>query len=192
SGFAAEPTVNVGIQESGFAAEPTVSVGIQESGFAAEPTVNVGIQESGFSAEPTVNRRGETIFEQARNEIDSASVQMCYALLMVLWVGITYILLVYGMLIRKLMGSSTEKKVLEAWAITLVFDNLVLQMLKSLTIKLWIKWLIQKIKTVRAGEESLMLYFEDYINAKLPAGYQMAQSGAGDMEVEYDAAGMDF
>ncbi|KAK3239525.1 hypothetical protein CYMTET_50555 [Cymbomonas tetramitiformis] len=136
--------------------------------------------------------RAQTIFEQARNEIDSVSVQICYALLMVLWVGITYILLVYGMLIRKLMGSSTEKKVLEAWVITLVFDNLVMQVVKSLTIKVWIQWLIKKFKAARAGEEFLMHWFEGYINSKLPAAYRTVQSDAASTEMEYDAAGIDF
>ncbi|KAK3278492.1 hypothetical protein CYMTET_13573, partial [Cymbomonas tetramitiformis] len=137
-------------------------------------------------------RSAEAIFEQARNEIDSVFVQICYALLLVLWVGLTYILLVYGMLIRELMGSSTERKVLEAWVITLVFDNIVMQTVKSLTIKMWIEWLIQRVKAARGGEEFLMLWFENYINQKLPVAYRMAQSGAGDIEMEYDAAGMDF
>ncbi|KAK3233534.1 hypothetical protein CYMTET_56176 [Cymbomonas tetramitiformis] len=115
--------------------------------------------------------QGDETFEQVRFELDGLAVQVSYLLLMVVWGMITYTLLVYGVAIRSLMGSHGEKSILKAWIITLLFDNLGLQVIKSLTIKVWIKMLRKHIMLIGNGEERLAMWYEDYVSKTLPASY---------------------
>eukprot|EP00854_Cymbomonas_tetramitiformis_P003393 gene3393-4271_t len=127
--------------------------------------------------------RGDAIFDQARVEMDSFWAQLCYTVLVAFWAIVTWTLLVYGTSIRNLMGSSGEKAILQAWGFTLLVDILGMQVLKSFTIKIWIKVLIRKIKSMGKGEEHLALWYEGYMNSKLPLSYS---SGICKDEDEFD------
>ncbi|KAK3258247.1 hypothetical protein CYMTET_32700 [Cymbomonas tetramitiformis] len=92
------------------------------------------------------------------------------------------------------MGQRNEKEMVVAWCVTLVFDNLVLQVVKSLTIKLWILSFVQFLKgRVVTDHEELDLWFEEYMKTKLPTMYTSNWQGDdNERGIEYDVAGMSF
>ncbi|KAK3286035.1 hypothetical protein CYMTET_6381 [Cymbomonas tetramitiformis] len=133
----------------------------------------------------------EKIFQQAQHEFDNGWVQLSFVLLFMGWVVIVIVLLVYANLIRDLMGRRAENRVLEAWIIALLIDNLGMQVLKSLTIKVWLKAMIRKLKPVGNQEVKMAAWFEEYINANLPSAYTSSLvEEEEDREIEYDVAGI--
>ncbi|KAK3263446.1 hypothetical protein CYMTET_27749 [Cymbomonas tetramitiformis] len=132
-------------------------------------------------------------FEQARNELDSLAVQICYFTLAICWFSIVYIMLVYATLIKTLMGDSADQKVLQAWVVALLMDNLGMQVIKSVTIKLWLKQLIAKVQSMGKGEGQLVSSFEDFINNELGTLYTANNRVDEDAaDIEYDLAGVDL
>ncbi|KAK3274674.1 hypothetical protein CYMTET_17150, partial [Cymbomonas tetramitiformis] len=115
--------------------------------------------------------RGENVLQQVRHEMDSLVTQLAYLLLLAAWAAVIFVLLVYGSLIRDSMGSSTETDVIQAWLLALLADVLVLQVLKSMTIKRWFRAVMLWIQPQGSEEERLALWFEEYMNAKLPSAY---------------------
>ncbi|KAK3280722.1 hypothetical protein CYMTET_11452, partial [Cymbomonas tetramitiformis] len=139
---------------------------------------------------------GHDIFDQVWQEMDSLAVQMAYALLLLAWATIAFVLLVYVTQLRLLMGAEAEQRVLKAWVLTLIMDNLVLNVLVSTTVKLFVQELLKAFKSqIRNAEEELMLWFEGYLNVRLAPAYQLVATNSDDntaQEAEYDAAGQDF
>eukprot|EP00854_Cymbomonas_tetramitiformis_P000392 gene392-745_t len=126
-----------------------------------------------------------------RHEMDSILVAFSVYLIMLCWAVIIYILIVYATLVRDLMGAATERTILKAWVVTLLFDNLFLQVLKSMTIKIWIKSLMEDVfEGSRATEASLGMWYEGYMKSELPTMYTLVDDRVGDDEIEYDVAGI--
>ncbi|KAK3271912.1 hypothetical protein CYMTET_19765 [Cymbomonas tetramitiformis] len=131
-------------------------------------------------------------FDQARQEMDSLAQQFCYVLLVMCWGMITYVLLIYSMLIKELMGDAADKKVLQAWVITLLVDNLGMQVIKSVTIKLWLNALINKIHSMGKGEKALVRWFETSISHDLRTQYTSHQGFSDADDIMYDMASASF
>ncbi|KAK3284725.1 hypothetical protein CYMTET_7641 [Cymbomonas tetramitiformis] len=125
------------------------------------------------------------IFEQVRHEMDSGFTQFAVTLLISCWMMIIYILIVYATLIRELMGSSAEHKILQTWIMTLLLDNLGLQLVKSMTIKIWVQHLMQRFQESQLSEAKLGQWYEGYLTRTLPTTYTYLDDG-----VEYDNTGM--
>ncbi|KAK3279213.1 hypothetical protein CYMTET_12892 [Cymbomonas tetramitiformis] len=125
------------------------------------------------------------IFEQVRHEMDSGFTQFAVTLLISCWMVIIYILIVYATLIRELMGSSAEHKILQTWIMTLLLDNLGLQLVKSMTIKIWVQQLMQRFQESQLSEANLGQWYEGYLTRTLPTTYTYLDDG-----VEYDNTGM--
>lgn len=126
------------------------------------------------------------IFEQVRHEMDSGFTQFAVTLLVSCWMVIIYILVVYATLVRELMGSSAEQKILQTWIMTLLLDNLGLQLVKSMTIKIWVQRLLQRFQESQLSEANLGLWYEGYLTRTLPTTYTYLDDGG----VDYDNAGM--
>ncbi|KAK3271041.1 hypothetical protein CYMTET_20590, partial [Cymbomonas tetramitiformis] len=132
------------------------------------------------------------ILTRARHELDHPYLQCCYILLVLFWAMSIWIMLTFTVEIRNTQGNKAENQVLVGWVIAMLVDNLGLQVIKSVTIKIWIHLLFVWLKENRGGHESAMIaWYEKYIAIHLNMKY-MDNSFDDDAMGEYDTLGMDF
>eukprot|EP00854_Cymbomonas_tetramitiformis_P007612 gene7612-9064_t len=130
--------------------------------------------------------QGANVLQQVRHEMDSLVTQLAYLLLLAAWAAVIFVLLVYGSLIRDSMGSHTETDVIQAWLLALLADVLVLQVLKSMTIKTGFRAVMLWIQPQGSEEERLALWFEEYMNAKLPSAYTSRMSDDEQEDADFE------
>eukprot|EP00854_Cymbomonas_tetramitiformis_P006122 gene6122-7345_t len=129
-------------------------------------------------------------FSRARSELDSTYIQFCYFLLAVFWAASVWIMIAYAVLIRLMLGSDAETKVLVQWITALLLDNLGVQVVQAVTIKIWVQKLLERMQNYAKDEAGVIGWYERYIAQHLNLKFMPGMEDYA--EAEYDAAGLSF
>ncbi|KAK3259927.1 hypothetical protein CYMTET_31095 [Cymbomonas tetramitiformis] len=132
--------------------------------------------------------RAASTFERARSEMDNPYIQLCYFLIGLMWAMSVWVMIAYAVLIRMMLGSDAENAVLTQWITTVIIDNLGVQVVKAITIKLWIKALFAYLQDYAKDEAGVVGWYERYIAKNLNMKYTTALDDA--VESEYDTLGV--
>ncbi|KAK3251136.1 hypothetical protein CYMTET_39518 [Cymbomonas tetramitiformis] len=96
-------------------------------------------------------------------ESSSVTVQLAFVFMAAIWALVTWVLLTYGMLIRKMLGSEAENKIVEGWATTVLADSLVIHVTKAVIMGLVEKVIESLVNKIGTTEKAVMRWYERYI-----------------------------
>ncbi|KAK3271884.1 hypothetical protein CYMTET_19791 [Cymbomonas tetramitiformis] len=112
-------------------------------------------------------------FTRARHELQSTSTQLGYTILVLLWAMLLWFQLSYAVLIRSMLGEGAERDVITEWMITILVDNLCINVFYMIMLRSLVQWVLQMRLKVSKVERGIIGWYEGYLTEYHRCTYTM-------------------